>query len=198
MFTEKNLSESYEENHLRQAPINQQCNLSYRIYCCTRKLQETLTWSPKMVPVAPPPTWTALRDVYPSLNCPRRKNQELKICRRWQKRNSVDMITDCGGLWEWTWWFHPSVSLLLLCWAGQDPRWALYTSFFRLSNSFLSHFWCLHWCNVLWSCLRGSCGGGRGTRGACRWAATLCTTTTRWAEWYLSGWMFHGKVTFLP
>ncbi|XP_043951847.1 DNA-directed DNA/RNA polymerase mu isoform X1 [Gambusia affinis] len=45
---------------------------------------------------------------------------------------------DSGERSEWTWWSPPSASLLSLCWAGPDP-----------------------------SCLRGSCGGGRGTRRAC-------------------------------
>ncbi len=54
----------------------------FRVSCCTRKLQETLTWSLKTVLLDPPPTWTALRGVSPSLNSPRRRNQEQNSQRQ--------------------------------------------------------------------------------------------------------------------
>lgn len=41
---------------------------------------------------------------------------------RWIRQNKPD--TNCGEPWESTWSCLPSASLLLLCWAGPDPRWA--------------------------------------------------------------------------
>lgn len=122
----------------------------FRDFCCTRKLPETHTWSRRMALLGLPPTWTALKGVSPSLNWPKGRNKKARsqrskmiwkprmfsdlTCRQTQINNYVSSVritrwklhhTKYGELWGWTWWSLRSVNLLLLCWAGPDPRWSL-------------------------------------------------------------------------